>query len=148
MLPRHHASSLPIAILTCFLITSCGSEDSGGGGGPGDGISDELPNLRVGTMSSAPGGAESEGRVEVQNNGEADAGGFDVEFWFEESAGELGDQGDVTLAVDSLAAGDSVWLEATLSGRRCLVSAYLDSQGDVDESDESDNSGEVDGCGR
>jgi hypothetical protein len=131
------------------LITSCGSEDSAGGvGGSGDGTLDELPNLWVGTMSSAPGGAESEGRVEVQNNGEADAGGFDVEFWFEESAGELGDQGDVTLAVESLAVGESVWLVATLSGSHCLVSVYLDSQGAVDESDERDNSGEVDGCGR
>ena len=148
MLPRHHAIFLPLAILTGFLITSCGPEDSGGGGGPGDGTSDELPNLRVGSMSSAPGGAESEGGVEVRNNGEADAGGFDVEFWFEEPAGEVGEQGDVTLAVDSLAAGESVWLEATLSGSHCLVSVYLDSQGDVEESDESDNTGEVDGCGR
>ncbi|MCP4807383.1 MAG: hypothetical protein GY898_06050 [Proteobacteria bacterium] len=99
-------------------------------------------------MSSAPGGAESEGAVEVLNNGEADAGGFDVAFWFEESAGEVGDPGDVTLAIESLAAGESVWVEATFSGSHCLVSAYIDSQGDVEESDESDNSGEVDGCGR
>ena len=123
-------------------------EDPGVGGGPGAGTSDDLPNLQIGTTTSAPGGPESAGLVEVQNNGEADAGGFDVEFWFEESAGELGDRGDVSLAVDSLAAGDSVWLEATLSGSHCLVSFYLDSQGDVNELDESDNSAEVNGCGR
>jgi len=128
-------------VLLGTVLCSCGA---------GQSDSPAKPNLEVGTMSSTPRPAESEGQVEVLNTGQLDAGPFAVEMWIGNGwlEPEPGDVGDLSFEVEGLAVGESVQLEGSVSGDQCLVRVYLDSQEEVDESDETDNSGEVGGCGR